>query len=152
LLPWRRAKRRHGEDMTMTKSALVVSSIVLALTGMSACSHDSKPAEYNGAPGASAPARELKSAVTDISDARCDLEQRCNNIGAGQSFDNREACETKMHGSLADDLNTKDCPHGVDHSKLSACLGQLKSEECGNPMDSMSRWEACRQGELCIND
>ena len=56
-----------------------------------------------------------------------------------------------MHGSIADDLNTKDCPNGVDHSKLSACLSQLQSEECGNPMDSMSRWAACRQGELCLD-
>lgn len=133
----------------MTNKTLVIPSIAIALFGISACSHEERPSEHNGIPGASAPARELSSAVNDVADARCDLEQRCNNIGAGQSFENREACETKMHGSLADDLNTKDCPNGVDNSKLSACLSQLRSEECGDPMDSMSRWAACRQGELC---
>jgi hypothetical protein len=134
----------------MTKT-LVISSILIALCGISGCSHEDRPAEHSGAPGASAPARELSSAVNDVADARCDLEQRCDHVGAGQSFENREACETKMHGSLADDLNTKDCPNGVDGSKLSACLSQLRSEECGDPLDSMSRWAACRQGELCLD-
>jgi hypothetical protein len=135
----------------MMKTTLGIVSIAIALLGLTACSHEERPTEHSGAPAASAPARELNSAVNDVADARCDLEQRCNNIGAGQSFDNREACETKMHGSVADELNTKDCPNGVDESKLSACLSQLRSEECGDPMDSMSRWAACRQGELCLD-
>jgi hypothetical protein len=136
----------------MIKSTLRTSSIVIALLGFAACSHDSRPAEHSGAPGASVSARQLKGVVDDISDARCELEQRCDNIGAGQSFDNRDACETKMRASIADDLNTQDCPHGVEHSKLSACLAEIRSEKCGNPMDSMSRWNTCRKGALCIND
>ena len=135
----------------MTTSIVRTCSLLIAF-GLFACSHEQKPAEYSNAPGASAPARELSGAVKDISNARCDLEQRCNNIGAGQSFDNREACETKMRGSLGDDLNTKDCPSGVDHEKLSACLSQIRAEECGSPMDSMSRWAACRTGEICVRD
>jgi hypothetical protein len=135
----------------MTKATLAISSIAIALFGISACSHEERPTEHSGAPAASAPARELSSAVNDVADARCDFEQRCDHIGAGQSFDDREACETKMHGSIADELNTKDCPNGVADSKLSACLSQLRSEKCGDPMDSMSRWAACRQGELCLD-
>lgn len=135
----------------MTKTTVGICSIVIALCSISACSHEDRPAEHGGAPAASAPARELNGAVNDVADARCDFEQRCDHIGAGQSFENREACETKMRGSIADDLNTKDCPNGVADSKLSACLSQLRSEECGDPMDTMSRWAACRQGELCLD-
>jgi hypothetical protein len=136
----------------MIKSTLRTSSIVIALLGMLACSHDNRPAEHSGAPGASVSARTLNGVVDDISDARCELEQRCDNIGAGQSYENRDACATKLRASIADDLNTQDCPHGVEHAKLSACLAQIRSEKCGNPMDSMSRWAACRKGVLCIND
>jgi hypothetical protein len=136
----------------MIKSTLRTSSIVIALLGIAACSHDSRPAEHSGAPGASVSGRALSSVVDDIADARCELEQRCDNIGAGQTYDNRNTCETKLRSSITDDLNTKDCPNGVEHAKLSACLSQIRSEKCGSPMDSLSRWAACRQGELCIND
>jgi len=71
---------------------------------------------------------------------------------AGQSYDNRAACESKLRASTADDLNTKDCPQGVDRSKISACRSQIQSEECGNPVDTMSRWNACRKCQLCVSN
>jgi hypothetical protein len=134
----------------MIKLTVRVLPIALALLGASACSHAEKPAEH-GRPAASAPARELSSAVHDLSDARCDLEERCNHVGAGQTYENREACETKMHGSIGDDLNTNDCPHGIADSKLSSCLSDIHAEKCGNPIEALSRWNACRKGEICAD-
>jgi hypothetical protein len=93
----------------------------------------------------------MESAVADIVEARCDLEQRCNNVAPGQKFDSRDTCESKLQGSTADDLNTKDCPHGVDPGKLSVCLADIKGEKCGNPFDSLSRWNACRTGQICLH-
>jgi hypothetical protein len=129
---------------SFTRVFLTVSTFA-ALTG--ACSHTDKPAAYAEAPRA----YELKSAVSDIVKARCNLEARCNNIGAGQKFDDRQACESKLQGSTADDLNSKDCPQGIDRDKLSECLADIKAESCGSPLDSMSRWNACRTGNVCLN-
>jgi hypothetical protein len=120
------------------------------LVAGAACAHDQKPAE-NGGVVASAPARELSSAVDDLTDARCDLEERCKHIGADETYDNREACETKLHGSISDDLNTSDCPHGIADAKLTACLNEIKAEDCGDPIDAMSRWNSCRQGQICAD-
>ena len=134
----------------MMKSILTLSTLY-ALLGLFACSHDNRPAEHGSAPAASASRGALGSVIDDIADARCELEQRCDNVGAGQDYDNRAACETKLRGSLSDDLTLKACPNGVEHSKLSACLAQIRAEKCGSPMDSMSRWAACRTSELCID-
>jgi hypothetical protein len=130
------------------RTCLVISTLATGAV-LGACSHSGRPAAQT--PAASAPAREVKSAVKDIVNARCDLEQRCNNIAAGQKFDSRDMCESKLQGATADDLNTKDCPLGVDQGKLSACLSDIKAEDCGNPLDSLSRWNACRTGQVCIH-
>ncbi len=134
----------------MIKYTASVFLFVLALASASACSHNQRSAEHNG-PVASGPARELSSAVDDLTAARCDLEQRCNHVGDGQTYENREACETKLHGSIASELNTSDCPHGIADSKLTACKNDIKAESCGNPIDAMSRWNACRKGAICAD-
>ena len=133
----------------MPRSIVRSFPVALALLGMSACSHEAKPTEHS--PTASAPARELSRAVDDLTGARCDLEERCNHIGSGQTYDNREACETKLHGSISDDLNTSDCPHGIADAKLDACLHDIKAEACGDPIEAMSRWNSCRKGQICAD-
>ena len=134
----------------MIKLTVRVLPIVLALLGSAACSHEGRPAA-SSTDAVSAPARELGSAVDDLTDARCDLEQRCNHVGTDQTYADREACESKLHGSISDDLNTSDCPHGIADSKLSACLNEIKAEECGDPIDAMSRWNSCRKGAICAD-
>jgi hypothetical protein len=134
----------------MNASTLRLSLIAIAVLGAAACSHHEAAPEH--APGATAAAPQLSNAVDEISDARCDREQRCNNVGAGQTYADRSTCESKMHGATANDLNTKDCPNGVDRTRLSDCLKQIQSEECGNPIASVSRWSACRTSNLCIGE
>jgi hypothetical protein len=50
------------------------------------------------------------------------------------------------------DLNTNDCKHRVDRAKLSECLAKIRDEDCGNPIDSLSRFAACRMGAICIDN
>lgn len=138
-------------SISSIRMCLVVSTLATG-AALGACSHSERPAAHaQTPPAASAPAQEVKSAVNDIVSARCDLEQRCNNVAPGQKFDSRDMCESKLHGATADDLNTKDCPLGVDQGKLSACLSDIKAENCGSPLDSLSRWNACRTGQICIH-
>lgn len=101
-------------------------------------------------PVPSGPEARLKSATDDIVSARCSREERCNNVGDGKTYQDHEACTSKLEGSTASDLNLKDCEHGIDHAKLDTCLSKIKGEDCGNPIDTLSRLAACRTGELCI--
>ena len=89
--------------------------------------------------------------VDAIVATRCDLEQKCSNIAPGQKYNSREACESKLQGTTAAELNIQDCPRGVDCGKLEACLATIRAEECSSVFDSMSRWNACRTGTICIH-
>jgi hypothetical protein len=138
---------------TSSNGMCVAISTLATVAILGACSHNERPAAHaQTPPAAAAPGQEVKSAVADIVHARCDLEQRCNNIAPGQSFDSRGMCESKLQGATSNDLNTKDCPHGVDQEKLSTCLSDIRAEECGaHPIEALSRWNACRTGQICLS-
>ena len=93
--------------------------------------------------------RSVENAVSDIVGARCDLETRCGHIGPGQKFDSRPVCGSKMQGETAVQLNTADCPLGVEPRKLDACVSSILAQDCGNLFDALNRWNACRNGQIC---
>lgn len=94
-------------------------------------------------------ARSVDLAVGHILAARCDLEERCANIGPGQKFESRATCESKMQGETAVSLNTSDCPLGVEPRKLDACVSSILAQDCGSVFDALNRWNACRVGQIC---
>lgn len=124
---------------------LVVSSALGLGPALLACSHDKRVDSAH-----EAKPTEITSARNTIVSARCDREQRCSNIGAGRDYENRNACTSKLEGKTGSDLNAQDCSRGVDQPKLSGCLSKIRTEDCGNPIDSLSRFAACRTGEICI--
>lgn len=88
--------------------------------------------------------------VGKLSAARCDREQTCNNVGTGQKYVSRDVCMDQMRGSLANDLNSYECPRGIDETQLDKCMNSIRSEECSHPLDTISRMEKCRTGALCM--
>ena len=96
-------------------------------------------------------ARSVAAGVSDIVAARCDLESHCANIGPGQKFDSRSMCESKMQGETAVTLNTADCPLGVEPRKLDACVASILAQDCGNMFDALTRWNQCRNGQICYH-
>jgi len=125
-------------------------TMIAAMGLVGACSHHGLATEYPETPAARADSVRL--AVVDIVHARCDLEQQCANVGPGQKFDTRDACESKMQGTTASALNIQDCPLGVNNKKLETCLANIRAEECTSLFDSMSRWNACRNGQICYQE
>ncbi len=89
-------------------------------------------------------------AIERITAARCDREVACNNVGAGKSYDTREACTNKLGHDKRADLRAEECPRGISEPDLNDCLTDIKSEKCGNPLDTVSRLAACRKGKLCL--
>jgi hypothetical protein len=92
----------------------------------------------------------MKGAINDIVSARCNREERCSNVGPEKTYASRDACTSKLEGTTQSDINLSDCKHGVDRPKLHDCLDKIRGEDCGNPIDTLSRVAACRTGELCI--
>lgn len=88
-------------------------------------------------------------AVSRIVASRCAREAACNNVGASKHFQNAEGCTSQIRSDMKDDLNAKDCPHGVDAKELDECLSAIRAEDCKNPIDTITRLTACRTGDLC---
>jgi hypothetical protein len=142
------------------RASIVISVVASGPVLLIACDHDEHAEHAKSGHDAvaterersAAPARagDVASARESIVAARCDREERCSNIGAGKDYETRDACSSKLDGKTGSDLNTEDCARGVDRPKLSACLSKIRTEDCGNPIDSLSRFAACRTGEICI--
>jgi hypothetical protein len=88
--------------------------------------------------------------VERLSRARCDREQSCGNIGGGQKYVSRDVCMDQMRGTIANDLNTFNCPGGLDRGEVEHCLSAIKSEQCGHPFETIGRMQRCRTGALCV--
>ena len=58
------------------------------------------------APGVTAAQNAVdQKTVERIADARCDHEQKCNNVGKGQTYASREECKQKLVSDTSNDLN-----------------------------------------------
>jgi hypothetical protein len=99
-----------------------------------------------GAPSMTAPA----AALAKIAVARCDREVRCKNVGPKQKYLTHSECVTKTQNDKRDDINASDCPRGIEEHALAKCLDAIRSEDCGNPLDTIGRVNACRTGNLCV--
>jgi len=89
------------------------------------------------------------SALTSLAKERCEREARCKNIGAKEKYRTRAACVTEMERDKRDDLNSDVCPTGIREKELNDCLRAVREEDCGNLLDSLTRLNACRAGNLC---
>jgi hypothetical protein len=81
--------------------------------------------------------------------ARCDREQKCNNIGASRKYASRSECEANLRSKMADELNFHECKTGINQRQVDKCLTQINGESCRNPLDTLERVVACRSSALC---
>jgi hypothetical protein len=92
-----------------------------------------------------------QAAIDKIVGARCTREATCKNVGAGKKHADPQACTQKIKMEMREDLNTKECPHGIDQKELDECLEAIQKEDCNNPIDKISRLAACRTSDLCLS-
>jgi hypothetical protein len=88
-------------------------------------------------------------AVESLALARCERETRCENIGDGKKYANRDACMNDVRAKGDNELTTSSCPVGINQAKLQTCLDEIRTERCNNPLDQLGRLSACRTDALC---
>jgi Family of unknown function (DUF6184) len=101
--------------------------------------------------GMSAAQRTDAIVVDKLSEARCAREETCHNVGNGLEYASRDTCSQAMRGSLGNDLNSYNCPRGINNAALDSCEAAIRDESCGHPLDTIQRLEKCRTGNLCMN-
>jgi len=149
----------HGAArMEITSTVFATSfafGLLVACGGQS--SQNPPSAATNAVPGSAIPpgvtaaqnAVDQKS-VERIADARCDHEQKCNNIGPKQTYASREDCKQKLLSDTSSDLNAKSCPRGLDQDALNRCVNAINNEQCSVSLDTLSRMADCRSGAICM--
>jgi len=150
----------YGDSMQNKRSCLflIVSSSAIVILG--ACHHQRGAKEGDGdrehdEHSEEGTSPELGSgmsthfAVRSIARARCDREERCSNIGPDKSYESVGACETKIRGDWADDLNKYECPKGVVQTELDQCLADIRAEDCNSPFDTLARVAECTSNQIC---
>ena len=91
------------------------------------------------------------SIVDRLASARCDREQSCDNIGDGRKYASRRICMEQLRGRIGNDLNSYQCPGGIDDAAVTHCVAAIDEEQCGaHPIEALTRIDKCRSGAMCI--
>ena len=102
-------------------------------------------------PGPMVPAagttRAIDKAIMDLTNAHCDRQQRCNNIGPNAKYSNREHCMNVMGGESREKL--QGCTHGIDQKDMRQCLTAIQNQECSGLFGGIEEEKACDMDDLC---
>jgi hypothetical protein len=131
-------------SMTVYLSSFAMASAVfsMALAGCNKESESTPPMTP-----ASAPNPAARSAGEQIASARCDHEQRCNDIGPDKKYGSWEHCMTVMRDDAAKSVNH--CRNGIDQEDMRECLTDIQGQNCGNPFESLMSSKNCDADDLC---
>jgi hypothetical protein len=131
------------------RRTVMATAIVGAVGLVVACSHHHAPASYGGGPNAVQ--ASIDSAVERIAHEKCAREARCGNVGVNQTYADRDKCLSVERGRETEALSLESCPGGIDEHNLGECLSQIRGQECGASMSSITRRTDCRNRELCYH-
>ncbi len=84
-----------------------------------------------------------------LTNARCQRESSCDNIGATRRFRDPDACRRSLFAETLATVSPQACPVGVDERKLALCLGSVRNQPCEDQDASPEESPACRRSELC---
>lgn len=127
-----------------------ISSAIFATLALVGCAHETRSGSTQVTGGWYESSTSNDEAVMQLTNARCDRELACNNIGLERRFTDRNACAREIGRGIHSDLRPEVCPRGVDRTKLSLCVAVARQERCGNILDSIDRATSCRRSELCL--
>ena len=91
-----------------------------------------------------------EAAIDRVVASRCARELACNNVGPDRHFTTSDACVTEVRKQTKESMATSDCPSGVDGEALDKCLDSIRSEACNSPINTLSRFAACRAANICV--
>jgi|GEM_PF-2571698 len=96
-------------------------------------------------------AKEREQTSRALAAARCDREQRCNNVGDGKKYASRDACLGVAVADWKQELDMYNCPGGTKEGALDRCADEIRNDGCLNPLASLERIVDCDTNSLCRN-
>lgn len=94
-------------------------------------------------------------AANRVAAARCEREQKCENIGTDKRHATVEACLASVHEAMDRELGgDEDCKKGVLMSDLDQCLSETREQDCSGPaeaINAIARAKQCSSSDLCLD-
>jgi hypothetical protein len=85
-----------------------------------------------------------------VTDASCDFYARCDQIGSGKTYANRDTCEVQVRASWDTAWPVETCDGKIDTEQLNICLNAIGATECGNGLDVLNTLlNKCPQSKIC---
>ncbi len=84
-----------------------------------------------------------------LTNARCQRESACDNIGAARRFSDADSCRRSLFPETQAAITPETCPAGVDDAKLSLCVAAVRSQPCDDQRLRLYDSPSCRRSELC---
>lgn len=86
-----------------------------------------------------------------MTNARCEHESACDNVGEGKRYPDHDACRRALFPASHGVVRAEACAAGVDEDKLAVCLAAIRDMRCGAQRTGLEQSvAACRGEELCV--
>jgi hypothetical protein len=95
---------------------------------------------------------ENQAAMVAIANARCGRAERCQEVGSGRPFSDRDTCMTEVLDDVRVDLSSANCAGGIVQKELDECLAAIEGEDCNGltaRAEAIDRVIACRSSDMC---
>ena len=85
-----------------------------------------------------------------VTEASCDFYARCDQIGSGKTYENRDSCEVQVRASWDTAWPFEACDGKINNEQLDICLSAIGATECGNGLDiANTLLNKCPQTKIC---
>lgn len=88
-------------------------------------------------------------AAMQLTNARCQRESSCDNIGAARRFSDPDVCRRSLFPETMAAISPEACPAGIDERKLSLCLASVRNQPCEDQALTVDDSPSCRRSDLC---
>ena len=87
-------------------------------------------------------------AAEEVTRARCDRAERCEEVGMCALYSSRQHCLNALWEDSLDQLSS--CRSGVDHDAVQECLAEIREHGCEDAIGGFQQYLACKVEDLCV--
>ncbi|MCI0572822.1 MAG: DUF6184 family natural product biosynthesis lipoprotein [Myxococcaceae bacterium] len=82
-------------------------------------------------------------------EATCDWYEKCDEIGADKTYQDRQECEVASRNAFQDVLWPEGQCMKIDQEAFDTCLDRIRGTTCGNPLDFLTTLSICSANNVC---
>ena len=89
-------------------------------------------------------------AVNAAASETCDRYEACGNIGAGKTYETKEACDKESHDFWNGQWTVEKCEGKIDGDALTVCTDRIASTDCNSFVDKLNTvYNSCASDDVC---